>query len=334
MSLNIKLKEITCEKEDFEMAFYYLKTHNAKIDSTQKSVKKIVLWIIELAEEFWIETNDVLLIEKIYNSLLTSWNLEYYWLAKKVEEILNNNDTLEDTLWRKKIENIDEDNIVPFYQEIINNEKFGNKEIKKFEALMRFYDWENYYPPWLFLHLINNPRRLKEITYIMIKKVIQEMSKHEHSFSINITEHDLENIWFVEYILTQLSENKVDSNRLTLEILEDISLCNNTVIEKIKKLRQSKIKIAIDDFWTWYSNFQRVCLVKPDFLKLDWSIVNWCDWEISEPSILKAIIDFSHSIWAKVVAEHVEDQEKQDELTDMWVEYSQWFHFSKPVQYI
>jgi hypothetical protein len=83
------------------MAFYYLKTHNAKIDSTQKSVKKIVLWIIELAEEFWIESNDVLLIEKIYNSLLTSWNLEYYWLAKKVEEILNNNDTLEDTLWRK-----------------------------------------------------------------------------------------------------------------------------------------------------------------------------------------------------------------------------------------
>ena len=332
MTFKFNSSDIVCEKEHFLDAFEYLKQANWGIMTINKSVKKIVLWIIELADEFEIETDDFYLMEKLFYELISSWDFDHYSLAKKVESILSSTSDKENSVWLERIENINEENIVPFYQKIVSN-NWDNEKVVKYEALMRFYDWDKYHAPWDFLHLLDDSITQKKVTFIMIKKVTAEMWNSNHDFSINITEHDVLNKDLVKYILSQLELNNVSPNRLTIEILENVRYCDDSVIRKINKLKKAWIKIAIDDFWTWYSTFERVSMIQPDFLKIDWTLVNWGN-DVTDSSILQYITEFSHWKWIEVIAEVVETQEKQSELERLWIDYSQWYLFSKPTQYI
>ena len=233
--------------------------------------------------------------------------------------------------WAKKIsEWLEKWYFIPYYQWIRNNETW---KIDKYEALVRYKNWNDFFSPYFFLRIAEKLNLLQKISERMIKEVIREMKRHNYSISINLTEKDFLNNELIKLIKKELKNNKIHANRLTIEVLENITEeWNITIVKNIKILKKFWINISIDDFWTWHSNFSRLLDISPDYLKIDWSLIKWIVWKNSHKywKILRSIIEFWHNQWAKIIAEYVENQHIQDKLDVLWVDYSQWYHYSKP----
>ena len=103
------------------------------------------------------------------------------------------------------------------------------------------------------------------------------MIENDGHFSINLTEDDLRSNDFAEWILRKLFKYSsieykypVTPDRVTFEILEEIeSIESEEIWKNIKTLKDLGFTIAIDDFWSWYSNFSRMFDLEPDFIKID-----------------------------------------------------------------
>lgn len=224
--------------------------------------------------------------------------------------------------------------LIPYFQGIRDNKTGG---ITKYEALARIKTKDKVYTPYLFIEIAKNSGFLHEITKIMIKKSCRYISLMDKSIeiSINITEDDLFTHKLGEYFLEILKKYDINSNRITLEVLEGITTSgakNN--IKQLKKLKDAGFKIAIDDFGVEYSNFERISELDIDFIKIDKKYISTIHTNPKSLKIAKTINDFAHSLGIKVVAEFVESEEIQKSVDMLGIEYSQGYLFSHPREFI
>ena len=218
--------------------------------------------------------------------------------------------------------------ITPYFQGIVDN-KTG--QIIKYEALARLEN-DKIYTPYFFLKIAKNSGFLFEITKIIIDKSFKQLSLHKDiEISINITEDDLLTYQLKTYLLDKLEKYNLQPNRITLEILEGItSTGTKNNLQQLKELKEIGFKLAIDDFGVEYSNFERINELDIDFIKIDGKYIKNIDSNQKSYKIAKAITDFAHSLNIKVIAEFVENEEIQKIVTELGIEYSQGYYFSKP----
>lgn len=322
-------KKCTKNKID-RLAFLKLiseKISKISIDTNFWNLKLKISWWIACSNDYINNDN---LITNSYNALYinkNSWTLNIFDKKKEkvqIDKILNI------IKWINKIQEwIEKNFFIPYYQWIYD---IKNEKIDKHEALIRYDDWNEIYSPNYFLDIAKDNNFLKDLSKIMIKNVIFEMREHNYNISINLTEEDFLNNKLIILIIDTLKNYSINPSRLIIEVLENITADTSKIIENIDKLKQSWVKISIDDFWTGYSNFERLSNIKPDFLKIDWSLIKWILWKNSDKKIstLRAIIDFWHRHWAKIIAEYVENEKIYDIIKILWVDYAQWYYFSKP----
>ena len=223
---------------------------------------------------------------------------------------------------------IEEGNVIPYFQAIVDNK---TKKITKYECLARIVDGEQVYSPFYFIDVAQMIGLVTEITKIMIDKSFKVFSENNYDFSINITETDLNDNYLYDYLSKKLQEYSIDSSRVVLEVLEGISSNGVTnSIEQLHRLKELGFTIAIDDFGTQNSNFERVNAMNVDFIKIDGVFVKNIATDEKSYSIVKTISEFSKSIGAKVIAEYVHNEEVQKRVEELGIEYSQGYYFSEP----
>jgi len=135
-------------------------------------------------------------------------------------------------------------------------------------------------------------------------------------------------------IENDLSKDNI-AHLITFEILESESITDyEKVISFINIVRKLGSKIAIDDFGSGYSNFSYLLRLKPDYIKIDGSLVKNIHKDKNSYLITKTINDFAHSLGMKTVAEFVHCEEVFKLLQDMGVDEYQGFYFSEPLENI
>lgn len=287
-------------------------------------------WLFSLKIKLWI---DVWFNAKISNALiaLSSENENNKIYSKQLEKELEKSE-IEKEFW--KIEVMDAIltwRIKLFFQWIYNN---NTNKISKYEVLLRIKVWDKIICPIEFLNYIKWSYITKNLSIKIIQLLFEKMQNNNYNFSINLSTSDLENSDIINNIQSLIKKYKIKCSRLTIEVLEEESLDHINLLKSIQKIKKLWIKIAIDDFWIWYSWFHRIWKIKPDFIKIDWSLIKSINTDKDNLEIVKWIVDFSHSIWSKVVAEFVENNEIQKIIKSLNIEYSQWYFFSKPSEEI
>lgn len=245
------------------------------------------------------------------------------------------NDTIDDNQRRQFIfannllhKALNEDKFVPFFQGIWDNEK---KKITKYEVLARIVDRDEIITPYTFLGPAKLSGLLSRITKVIIDKSFKTMSTCRCDFSINITEDDLNLNYLIDYIEQKAHYYNIDTQRVTLEILEGISANgkkNN--IKQLLKLKELGYKLAIDDFGAEYSNFERILDLDIDFIKIDAKYIKDIHNNPKSYEITKAIAYFAKNADVKCIAEFVHSQEVQQIVEDLGIEFSQGYLFSEP----
>ena len=221
--------------------------------------------------------------------------------------------------------------IVPYFQPIINNK---TSKVEKYECLARIIDEDGaIQTPLNFIDIAEMTGMIPDITKIMIDKSFQVFQDNSFSFSINISEYDLNDGYLASYLEKKLHEYNIEASRVVLEVLEGISAIGaKNSLEQLMNLKRKGFSIAIDDFGVQNSNFERVHAMQVDFIKIDGSFIKNLDNDEKSYKIAKTISDFGKSIGAKIIAEYVHSQEVQDLVLKLNIDYSQGYYFSKPLQ--
>ncbi|WP_321779466.1 EAL domain-containing protein [Sulfurimonas sp.] len=267
------------------------------------------------------------LIEYADLALNEAKNKKYLYMIYN-EKNPNMNKHTEYILWKQKIiYAVENDNIVPYFQPIID---VKNPQNKKYECLIRMIDNGNVISPYMFLNIAKESRLYSKLTEIMIKKTFEIFHHSDAVFSVNISIDDIQNNQTVEFIQEQLERYDV-GDRLIFEILESEEISNfDLVLPFIKKMKAKGVRFAIDDFGSGYSNFSYMLQMKPDLLKIDGSLIKNITENSDEYYVVDAIVKFAKSLDIKLVAEFVSTKEILDTLDDFDIDYMQGYYFSEP----
>ncbi len=236
--------------------------------------------------------------------------------------------------WERRIKQaIDRHRVIPFFQPIVDREG----ETVRYEALIRIVEGEenhlNYLSPGTFLHIAKQTGQYEDLIYIMMKETFAQ-SLHLENFSINIGEWEIGNVTFWDELEKLIVEYKAEG-RVTFEILEHESFEDYEYVSHfIDRFRQLNVSIAIDDFGSGYSSLQRVLTLRPDFLKIDGSIIRRMTQDSTEKELVSLIVNLAQTMGAKTVAEFVEDREVFELARQLGVDYFQGYHFSPPLPWI
>jgi len=235
--------------------------------------------------------------------------------------------------WRESIKQaIYNKEIVPFYQPIVNKKQ----EIIKYEALMRIKqvvgEETNYISPIYFLDTAVKTKQYEALSTEMIKQVLNQLEVCDATISINVSYYDIKEIGLLNIIENLIETKNTDiCSRLIIEIIEtsNISECEYCS-DFIAVAKKAGIKIAIDDFGTGYSNFTHILDIKPDYLKIDGSLIKNIHNDENSLALVKAIVEFSKKLNIKLIAEFVHNKEVFDVVKKLGIDEFQGYYFGEP----
>ncbi len=119
---------------------------------------------------------------------------------------------------------------------------------------------------------------------------------------------------------------------LELEITESMVMDNpERAIRTLRQLKSMGISLAIDDFGTGYSSLGYLKRFPIDNIKIDRSFIKDIPRNNDDATITRTIIDMTHNLRLKVIAEGVETVAQLDFLRAHGCDEIQGYHFSRPL---
>lgn len=220
-------------------------------------------------------------------------------------------------------------NIISYFQPIIDNK---TKEVIKYESLVRLIDKDQtLLSPYFFLDIAKQGRFYSQITQIVLQNSFKALYLTDKHIAINLSALDIEKENISNFIFELLEEHKVEAHRIVFELLEDESVKDMTLVKTfIKRVKKYGVLIAIDDFGSGYSNFERLLEYQPDILKIDGSLVKNILSDKYSLDVVKTIIAFAKSQNIQIIAEYVENEAVYNLLNSLGVDFSQGYFFGKP----
>ena len=215
------------------------------------------------------------------------------------------------------------------------------EKVNGFEALVRWISQDlGFVSPAEFIPIAENTGFIVELGKYIVEesfkkcRELYETSDHKFHIAINISDIQLREEGFIEFVSDLLNKYNVPPEYIEFEITEGVimqSVSRN--IELLLNLKKLGVSIALDDFGTGYSSLSYLKRLPIDVLKIDKSFVDGIGVDEKSEYIAESIIKLSHSLDLKVVAEGVETKEQLGYLDKMKCDIVQGYYFSKPERF-
>jgi len=133
----------------------------------------------------------------------------------------------------------------------------------------------------------------------------------------------------LQYLERSLQLHEVKASSISIELVETEELLQEQYIKIIAAIKALGFKISIDDFGTGYSNFAYLTQIRPDFLKIDGSLIKDIDVNIENRNIVKGIVDLARSLDIVLIAEFVSSEAIYVIIKELGIDYAQGYYFGK-----
>ena len=132
------------------------------------------------------------------------------------------------------------------------------------------------------------------------------------------------------YLLNQVLSNHLNPHNIVIEISEKSVLSNAVLKEFVTSYKQHGFMVALDDVGTGFSNMDRILLVKPDIIKIDYSLIHNIHSDFYKQGVFKSLVILANKIGALVIAEGVESEEEAIQVLRLGGHMIQGFYLSMP----
>lgn len=223
---------------------------------------------------------------------------------------------------------IDERRIRFAFQPIVD---LNTGEIYAYEALMRP-TLDNFKNPYEVLSVASAQAKLPQLEKVLVNLVLEHIATNEETIGdrhifINLIPNQAIN--FEEFARLKEIYHRFFS-QIVIEIIENDSRDENALIRKVDYLRESGLKIAIDDFGSGYSNEIRILNLLPNIIKIDMELVQGIAKNEDKQSIVNGLVNFCKTKHIKIVAEGIEEYEDLIYLINLGIDYGQGYYLAKP----
>ena len=131
---------------------------------------------------------------------------------------------------------------------------------------------------------------------------------------------------------TLLTDVGLTPERVVLELTERTAILDFPAFRQtLEYLRAIGFAVAVDDAGAGYGSLQCLAEVRPEWVKIDISLVRSCDTDKIRRQLIGGLADFAKEIGVKLVAEGIETKNELATLREIGVEYGQGFLFTHPV---
>lgn len=121
------------------------------------------------------------------------------------------------------------------------------------------------------------------------------------------------------------------ARRVVLEVTERAAASGIPELqERLRQLRRLGFRLALDDVGAGHSNLSLLAEVRPEFLKVDMSLVRDLDRDRARRAVVRHLLRLSEDLGATAVAEGVETAGERDALEDLGGPLLQGFLFGRP----
>ncbi|ALO35902.1 hypothetical protein CMT41_15105 [Colwellia sp. MT41] len=231
---------------------------------------------------------------------------------------------------------LEHDEFILYYQPQLN---LLTNKLEGVEALVRWQHPEKgLLAPSEFLSEIEALNMHNEFDNYILDKACQaserwfNLYQRRIAIAVNITAIEFQNEQLVTNIQNLLHKYSIPSRYLELEITENVVMTDIArAMDSIVKLQSMGIKVSIDDFGTGYSSLAYLRELPIDKIKIDRSFIHEVAINDSDLTIVKSMIDLSHGLGKRVLAEGVETVEQLNLLRHLGCDAVQGYFISKPL---
>ena len=221
------------------------------------------------------------------------------------------------------------DNMLMYYVQPIIETTTG--EIVAYEALMRTVGDIKMEPKQILSIASgqNNLYAIEKLTFFNTLKLLsenQQVFANKKLFINSMSEYMLTEEDFNELYLTygELLE------KIVIEIVEDSDATSEGIETLRKRLAFTHAQLAIDDYGTGYSNSTNLLKYKPDYVKIDRSLIADIHNDLKKQQLVTQIIEFCRDNQLQSLAEGVETSQEMKTVIRLGIDLVQGYYTSKP----
>jgi EAL domain-containing protein (putative c-di-GMP-specific phosphodiesterase class I) len=123
----------------------------------------------------------------------------------------------------------------------------------------------------------------------------------------------------------------IDRRRVVVEITEHAQVADYAALhEALEPHRAAGLRLAVDDAGAGYASFRHILALRPDFIKVDLSLVRDIHLDPVRQALTSSLLTFAQTAGATLVAEGVETQDELDTLARLGVTLMQGYHLGRP----
>ncbi len=119
-------------------------------------------------------------------------------------------------------------------------------------------------------------------------------------------------------------------DKLIIEITEGIQVTEESVNVIRERYSGKGALIAMDDYGSGYANESTLIQIKPDFIKIDRSLIVGIGSDVRKQHLVANMIDFARNHEIKALGEGVETREELDTLISLGIDLIQGYYTGKP----
>jgi diguanylate cyclase (GGDEF)-like protein/PAS domain S-box-containing protein len=238
----------------------------------------------------------------------------------------------------------DHDQFILHYQpivatsgEIVGAEALARNDAVGMEALARWPHMERgLLEPAVFIPLAERTGRILSLDRWAMATAARQGAQWQQQgwkgwVSVNVSARTLQDPELPDYVERTLRAHELEAERFVIEITESAAMRDPAQTARVlESLRNSGVRIALDDFGVGHSSLAYLKLFPVDLLKLDRCFINGIGRSRREEQLIEIMISLAHRIGARVVAEGVEEVTQMRWLERAGCDYVQGYLTGRP----
>lgn len=129
------------------------------------------------------------------------------------------------------------------------------------------------------------------------------------------------------------ADRDIDPAKVVLELTERTAIGDFAAFRStLEFVRALGFSVAVDDAGAGYGSLQVLAEVRPEWLKIDMSLVRGCDDDEVRATLIESLVTFATRVGAKLVAEGIETEGELAKLRELGVGYGQGYLLAEPAE--
>jgi len=139
--------------------------------------------------------------------------------------------------------------------------------------------------------------------------------------------------WRGEPVASQMQAAHTDAGHVVIEVSErGLDVDPERTCRAVDGLRASGFRISLDDVGTGYASLETLERLRPDFVKIDPSLVRAIDRHEIKQEAVGSLVHIVSTLGADLIAEGVETREEAETLRRIGIRLAQGYLFRRPAE--